>query len=264
MNVTKMLGCVVVLLAASAMSVPTLLADEWKVLYRGTAVYPWSHEGHSSMGGNWGTWALDQAHAEISRHIASMVNLEQLETFVNSQQSTKIDFQRMIGVTAQSVNVSAAQGKSREEWSRWVNRNNYLINVSNVQEIPGTSGTKTSQDWQGRRSWKAWMTVRYTYEIIGPATTSSGSATAFGNVFATSGAGTYYKQPGGSEWAKQDGNQAYRFQEVQRTGDYIELACISGGHNHVRLYLNHVRYRQLDERGNVVWRTFPDSVGQWR
>ena len=108
------------------------------------------------------------------------------------------------------------------------------------------------------------MTVRYTYEIIGPAGTSSDSAALFGNVFATKGAGTFYKQPGGSEWTKQDGNHTYRFQEVVRTGDYIELACVSGDHNHVRLYPNHVRYRQLDERGNVVWRTFPDSVGQWR
>ena len=114
MNATKVLGCVVALLAAFAISAPTLLADEWKVLYRGTAVYPWSHEGHSSMGGNWGTWALNKAHAEIFGHIASMVNLEQLETFVNSQQSTKIDFQRVIGITTQSVNISARKGKIKK------------------------------------------------------------------------------------------------------------------------------------------------------
>ena len=84
----------------------------------------------------------------------------------------------------------------------------------------------------------------------------------FGNVFKTTGAGTYVRRSGKS-WIKRQGSRTYRFVEVERTGHSIGLKCVSGDHNHVRIYRDFVRYRQRDDRGNVVWRTYAHSRGRW-
>ena len=82
------------------------------------------------------------------------------------------------------------------------------------------------------------------------------------NVFKTAAAGTFVRKSGKS-WIKRHGSRTYHFVEAERTGHFIGLKCTSGGHNHVRIYRDFVRYRQRDHRGHVAWQTYPDSRGRW-
>jgi hypothetical protein len=90
-----------------------------------------------------------------------------------------------------------------------------------------------------------------------------GNGQASRTSFVTASSGTYDGRAGGT-WAKRERGREYTFREVQRTGDYIELTCVSGDHHDVRIYDDHVWYRQRDDRGVLAWRTSPDSKGSWR
>ncbi len=149
---------------------------EMERLLETKAQYAWNHEGHASMGSGWGSWAENRAHGQICTHIASMVNLGQLENFVNSNSSQNIDFEHYEGLQT-GMKIGIGNDKSKEEWQRWINRNNLLIVVDDVKIIPGTSGTKTWQEgWpSNKRHWKAWATMRYSLRIYGPGNSSSSS-----------------------------------------------------------------------------------------
>jgi hypothetical protein len=89
----------------------------------------------------------------------------------------------------------------------------------------------------------------------------------FGTVFRTLGR-SVFSLVGDKNWIAQLPNDAtvYKFWEINRTNDYIELDCVSRNHNNVRLFRDEVRYRQGkdDQHPNdIVWRSFPDSRGQW-
>ncbi|MEN6537118.1 MAG: hypothetical protein ABFD89_25910 [Bryobacteraceae bacterium] len=89
----------------------------------------------------------------------------------------------------------------------------------------------------------------------------------FGTVFTTVSAETYVLG-NGTSWECRRANDptVCKFNEVARTGDFLELDCISHNHNNVRIYRDHVRYRQpLDDRhpNELIWRSLPNSVGRW-
>lgn len=138
-----------------------------KLLHKDTFEYGWGHSGVESWGGNWHARARNEALEQIRRTVAKMVNLKELETFVKKDIKGSGGLEGSSGEDSSSVKISASGEKSTEERERWVNQNNYLINVENVRIKPGTDWTKTKKTWDGKRSWKASATMLCDLEIYG-------------------------------------------------------------------------------------------------
>jgi len=96
-----------------------------------------------------------------------MVNLQQLETFTNSNFSTSIKASGAGTYGYGQGSIAYAGSKNTAEQVRWVNGNNFLINVKAVRIKPGTDWSKGSQNWKGERTWKAAATMIYEYEVYG-------------------------------------------------------------------------------------------------
>jgi hypothetical protein len=144
-------------------SSPTLA--EMKLLYEGTFEYGWSHSGVRSWGGNWGIRAQNEALEKIRRKVSTMVNLQELETFVKKDLNRSISGE---GSVKKSFKISASDSMSSEDKERWVNRNNLLINISDVRIKQGTDWTKTRDERPlGGRHWDASATMLCDLKIYG-------------------------------------------------------------------------------------------------
>lgn len=145
-------------------------APAGRLLYRGSSEFGWSHSGVRSWGGNWGVRAQNEALEQIKTRIASMVNLRQLDEFTHSNLTRKIDASGQYSEAIVSGKISLAESKDATSQSRWVNGNNFLIDVRNVRIKPGTDYSKTHDGgpFGGGRSWEASATMIYDYEVYGP------------------------------------------------------------------------------------------------
>ena len=129
--------------------------------------YGWSHSGVRTWGSRWEVRAKNEALEKIRRDVAKMVNLQQLETF------TRSDIQKQIGLQGGetgSGKLDFSEGKSKEAREKWINENNYFIDVSNIRVKPGTAWTRTRVSggpFGGRRSWRASATMLYDLRIYG-------------------------------------------------------------------------------------------------
>jgi hypothetical protein len=127
--------------------------------------YGWGHSGHASWGGNWGVRAKNEALEQIRTKIASMVNLKELETFTKKDLKKDLNLE---GDKSGKAKIGLSDSKSNEEKLKWVNENNFLIEVSDVSIKPGTEYTRTRGGGPGRsRSWSASATMLYTLRIYG-------------------------------------------------------------------------------------------------
>lgn len=140
-----------------------------KLMLDQTFTYGWSHSGVQSWGANWGIHAVNQAAEQIRTSIAMMVNLQQLEVFTGKDLKSAIDVAGSEGMESSSIKIGWKKDMSTTEQMNWINRNNFLIDVSDVRIVPGTMWSKTETDWQGRRSWKASATMQYRLRIWGRA-----------------------------------------------------------------------------------------------
>ncbi|MFC1836695.1 hypothetical protein ACFL2Q_18550 [Thermodesulfobacteriota bacterium] len=132
-----------------------------------TGEYGWSHKGHESKGGNWGRWACNQSLEQIRGRIASMTNLQELESFTSRDLKNSVDAAGKFSSDSVEIKIAGKHAMSSVDQSRWVNRNNLLIDVGDVRIKPGTDWTKTSQNWKGERSWEASATMLYRLRIFG-------------------------------------------------------------------------------------------------
>lgn len=138
-----------------------------KLLLETTGEYGWSHEGHSSWGDDWHRMACNEALEQIRTRIASMVNLKELETFTNQDLKNNLNVEGAFSKDSSSFKIGSAHDKSKEEKQRWLNENNFLIDVSDVSVKPNTDWTKTEKNWKGERTWKASATLLYRVRIFG-------------------------------------------------------------------------------------------------
>lgn len=138
-----------------------------KQLYKGTFEYGWGHSGVESWGGNWHARACNEALEQIRTSVARMVNLKELETFAKKDLKGSVAGEGSEGTDSSSFKVAVSGEKSMEERQRWVNENNFLIDVKNVRIKPGTDWTKTRNDPIRGRSWKASATMLCDLEIHG-------------------------------------------------------------------------------------------------
>ena len=138
-----------------------------KLLHEGTFEYGWGHSGVSSWGSNWHVRACNEALEKIRRAVAKMVNLKELETFVKKDLKGSAGFEGSSGEDSSSIKISASGDKSTEERERWVNQNNYLIDIKNVRIKPGSDWTQSEKNWKGERTWKASATMFCDLQIYG-------------------------------------------------------------------------------------------------
>lgn len=122
--------------------------------------YGWSHNGVKSWGKNWPTRAETEALEQIRNTIKAMVNLGELETF------TKSDVSHNLGLEKSKTGFKIALGDSmnEEERVRWLNKNNFLVDVGNVR---ATKQWSDSHYDMGKRSWKATATMLYDVRLYG-------------------------------------------------------------------------------------------------
>ena len=147
--------------AASAFAAPV-------ILYEGTAEYGWSHSGSQSWGGNWTANARNIVISKIRKEIGSMVNLRQLDSYVGKNVSRSITGAGRGTYGYGEGSLSYVGGKSSVQKQRWLNGNNYLIDVANVRLKPGTAYSKTKGDfWGNSKSWDASATFLYDYRVYG-------------------------------------------------------------------------------------------------
>ena len=129
--------------------------------------YGWGHSGVESWGGNWHARAKNEALEQIRTRIASMVNMKELETFTGTDIKRELDAEGAKGKDSASIKIGYSEGKSEQEKLRWVNENNFLIDISDVSIKPGSDWTKTKKPFGKPRTWQASATMVYALRIYG-------------------------------------------------------------------------------------------------
>ena len=139
-----------------------------KQLYEGTFEYGWSHKGVKGWGANWHRHARNIALEQIRKKIATMVNLKELETLAKKDLKQSLIGKGSKGKTGDSISISLSKDKSKEDQVRWLNENNYLIDIKNVQIIAGTDYTKSTDERPLRgRTFMASATMQVDLRIYG-------------------------------------------------------------------------------------------------
>eukprot|EP00921_Rhytidocystis_pertsovi_P017919 GHVQ01028143.1.p1 GENE.GHVQ01028143.1~~GHVQ01028143.1.p1 ORF type:complete len:278 (-),score=11.21 GHVQ01028143.1:366-1199(-) len=168
---TTRAACVLAVLAClgTYRSPHAVAAPAGQLLYRGTSEFGWSHSGVQGWGSSWGRRARNEALGQIQRRIASMVNLGELNTFTKRDNNQAIKSAGKGTYGYGEGKLAWASSKSSVDQQRWVNRNNFLIDVSNVRIKPGTDYSKTRGGSfpSFKRSWHASATMIYNYAIYG-------------------------------------------------------------------------------------------------
>jgi hypothetical protein len=131
--------------------------------------YGWFHSGIESWGSNWHVKAKNVALEEIRTRVASMVNLKELETFTNTDIKHDLEAEGTKDKSSTSIKIGYSEGRSEEDKLRWVNENNFLIDISDVNIKPGSDYTKTRKPFGKPRTWEASATMTYTLHIYGKA-----------------------------------------------------------------------------------------------
>jgi len=140
-----------------------------KLLLNETFTYGWSHRGAQSWGAKWGIRAVNEATEEIQDSIARMVNLKQLETFTKKDLKSSLDIAGAKDKDSASIKIGWAENKSPIEQMNWVNQNNLLVDIRDVEIVPGTDWSTPKNDWMGSHVWKASALMRYRLLIWGNA-----------------------------------------------------------------------------------------------
>lgn len=141
--------------------------NEMKQLLSITFEYGWGHSGVESWGGNWQVRACNEALEQIRTRVAMMTNLGELETFSKSDIDQKLDAKYTSGKSASSIEIGLGNKQNEEAKEKWVNANNLVIAVDNVQIKDGTAWTKTKDHPFRGRSWVASATMLCDIKIYG-------------------------------------------------------------------------------------------------
>jgi hypothetical protein len=127
--------------------------------------FGWSHSGVESWGANWPSRAETVALEQIRLAICKMVNLGELETFSRTDIDSQLTAEQTEGKDADSIKISYGDKQSNEWKERWVNANNFLVDIANVRATKQWSKGK-DHPLRGR-SWNASATMLYDLEIYG-------------------------------------------------------------------------------------------------
>ena len=136
-----------------------------KLLLDKPFTYRWAYRGGQSWGANWKRKAVNNATEQIRTSIAKMVNLKQLEVFTKSDLKSLLDVSATKGKDSALVKIGWAEDKSTTEQVNWVNQNNLLIDVRDVEIVPGTEWIH--KNWLGSHTWKVSATMQYSLRIYG-------------------------------------------------------------------------------------------------